>query len=189
MKKTEYLQKLKELNACQEAINWSAGFDDAQQAWDACENGAWMLWLVGKLCEDRKLLVLAACQCARLALKYIPENEKRPVTAIEIAEKWARNEEGVTLEHVRLAASASYAAYAASYAAANAARAARAANAAAYAASDAAAYAAYAASYAAANAARAARAANAAADEILKQCADIVRQYYPKNPVLVFEKG
>ena len=78
-----------------------------------------MLWLLGRLSgkpesESRKKLVLAACQCARLALPYVKKGEARPLKAIETAEAWARGEAGITLGDVRKAAAAAYAAYAAS---------------------------------------------------------------------------
>jgi hypothetical protein len=53
--------------------------------------------------EGRKKLVLAACGCARLTLPHVPKDETRPLTAIEIAEKWARGED-VDLKQVEAAA-------------------------------------------------------------------------------------
>ena len=141
----KHIIKLKKLEACQEAIDYANGFETLQDAWDACERGDWMLWLVGKLSgkpgsEKRKLLVLTTCKCARLSLKYVAKGEKRPLKAIEAVEGWARGEN--TLDEVMSAADAAAdAAYSAADAAAHAA--------------DAAAHAAYAADadYAAANAA------------------------------------
>ena len=216
-------KKLEQMNACKEAVEYAQKFTSLQKAWDVCGRGDWMLWLIGmkvKTVKQRKRLVLASCECARLSLKYI--SEKRPLKAIQTAEKWARGEGGVTLKDVLSAAYAAYAAAAAddaaayaayaAYAAADAADAAAdaadaaayaadaadaaayaayAADAAAYAADAAAyaayaaadaAYAAYAAAYAAYAAADAAYAADAAAiiNKVLKQCADIVREDYPK---------
>ena len=143
----EYIEKLEKLNACREAREDALKYKTSQELWDACKRGDWMLWLIDRLSgepesEKRKKLVLAACQCARLSLKYVKEGETRPLKAIETAESWARGE-SVTIEVVRTA-SAAYAAYSASTAASSAAYAAYAASAAA---------AAYAAAYAAASAA------------------------------------
>ena len=55
--------------------------------------------------------MLVACECARLALPYVPKGEKRPLKAIEVAEAWVRGE--VTIEEVRDVADAADAAYAA----------------------------------------------------------------------------
>jgi hypothetical protein len=189
---------LHDLDACDDALAWAEGYDSLDAAWAACERGDWMLWLAGRVAgppgdDTRRPLVLAACACARLALPYVPDGEERPLRAIEIAEAWARGDAGVTLEQVRYAAEAA-AAYAAEAAAAYAAYAA-AAYAAEAAADAAAAYAAEAAADAAADAATddAAAAAYAAAAVVavvgdrvatLRQCADLVREYYPTPPVL-----
>jgi len=195
-----WTRELVKLDACQEAVDWSQQFETFEEAWSRCERGDWMLWLMGKRAgepdsDSRRQLVLAACQCARLALPYVQKGEERPLKAIETAEKWARREDNITLKDVEAAAHAAYAAHAAARAAANAAYAAvyavSAADAAANAAANAGAnafYAAHAAARAAANAAyaavyavsAAANAANAAARlDVLKQCADILREYFP----------
>ena len=148
------LQKiLADLNACPEAAEW-VGDKDAGEAWTTCERGDWMLWLATEVNIDRKLIVLAACDCAEPALKYATSDAPR--IAIETARAWCRDE--ATIEQVKDAASA--AAYAAAYAAYSKAS----HNAAVHAA-----HAVYAA-YAAHAAARA---------ESLKHSADLVRQRIP----------
>jgi len=193
----KFTDTLRKIGACSAAVKWAEQYPTLQKAWDVCERGDWMLWLVGKLSgeirsEKRKQLVLTTCKCARLSLHYIHKDELRPLKAIETAEQWARGENGITIQQVSAAASAAYAAYAAAYAAyAAASAAASAAYAAysAYAAASAAADAAYAA-YSAASAASAADAADAAVSAVakaapiktLRKCAKIVRKYYPKAP-------
>ena len=189
MKMERWLKKLERLSACNDGISFARTYKTSGNAWKYCKRGDWMLWLIGKMsgesCSDkRKKLVLTACKCARLALKHVPEGEKRPLQTIETSEKWAKDE-GVTLAEVHDAADAAYAAadadaaaYAAAYAAAAAAYAAAAdADAAAYAAAAADAADAADAAYAAADAAYAA--ADAARKETLAKCADIVREFYP----------
>jgi hypothetical protein len=217
-----WIRRIERLGACEEALEWCEDYDSFQKAWQACERGDWMLWLMGKKTEGRgsekrKLLVLASCKCARLALPYVKAEETRPLKAIETAEAWAKDKDGTTLADVWAYAAAAadadaYAATAAAYAAAYAATAANAAAAfaAAYAAdaayyaaeaadanaydadaaaanaaanaADADAYAAYADAYAADADDYAADAAYADARKvILKQCADIVREYYPEG--------
>ena len=169
--------ELKSLGACKEAVDWVATQPDAATAWRTCQRGDWMLWLAGRLSGKpwsvkRRRLVLCACECARLALKYVRPGEDRPRLAIEAAEKWARHE-GPTLDEIR--AAAAYAADADAYAYA------------AYAAYSAyaAAYASYAYAAAAAYAADAAAASYAAARvKTLSACADIVRKHYPRAPRL-----
>ena len=149
------VKKLIKLGACREAVSWAEEQADDTSAWIACERGDWMLWLLGKLSgpawgERRKLLVLAACECARLALPYT--HGKQIETYIETVEAWTRGE--ATQTQVRNAYDAAAAATnAAAFAFAFAAGAA----------ADAAAAAAAAASFAFAAAASATAAANAAA--------------------------
>lgn len=136
-----WLVEIKKLGACSEAIRWGNQFEKLADAWAVCERGDWMLWLLGKLSgppsegsDARKKLVMVTCQCARLALKYIPKDEKRPLLAIETAEKWVHGEGDITLDDILKAV------YAAAYAD------------------------------------------DAASKSVLKECADIVRQYYePPN--------
>ena len=152
-------EKLKALNACEEAVAWAATQRTSTAAWKSCTRADWMLWLAGRVKNpDTVSLVRCAVAFARSVLHLVPEGEGRPRLAIEAAEEWVKHP-------------SSEAAYAAADAAADA------ANAAAYAAADAAAdAAAYVAAYVAAAAAFAADAAAAA------RAADIVRQFFPKCP-------
>jgi hypothetical protein len=165
-------------SACTNAVEW-IGDRDAETAWRDCPRGDWLLWAAARLDVDRRLLVRAACACARTALLHlVPEGEERSRIAIETAESWARGE--ATIEEVHAAAAAARAAARAAYVAARTARAAADARTA-RAAADASAYAADAAdasAYAAAAAARAASATYAAADARAVH-ADLVRQIIP----------
>ena len=151
---------LTRLGACHEAREWAAG-KTLKQAWNECHRGDWLLWLAGRLDIDRKVLVRAACACARLALPHVPAGETRPLEALETTEAWTRGE--ATIEEVRAAAEAARAARAAR-AAADAATAAWAAEAAA---------AAWAAAWGAAAEAAEKR------ESALAECADLVRRHIP----------
>ena len=108
-----WTDKLVALGACPDAVEWARAYPSLTAAWKVCERADWMLWLAGKLCRTvpaRKRLVLAACACARTALKYVPEGEKRPLMAVRTAEQWARGTGGVTVEDVRAAGDAAWAA-------------------------------------------------------------------------------
>ena len=199
------------MNVCSAAVIFAKSQTSRQSAWDACERGDWMLFLLGKLSGRRggkkhKKLVLAVCGCAELAIKYSDKNRKVCLATIRIAQRWVNGK--ATIQQVRVAADAAYiVAYdssdVAAHAAADAAYAVAhdsddvAAHAAVHSAVDAS-HAALAAARAAADAAHntarsahdaalaadAARAADAAAKYInmLKSCSDIVRKYYPKAP-------
>ena len=48
------------------------------------------------------LVVMAACKCARLALKHVQKGEDRPLKAIQTAEAWCKGK--ATIEQVRAVA-------------------------------------------------------------------------------------
>ena len=169
---------LERVGACRAALTWARTQPTAPAAWRRCQRADWMLWIAGRFCdskERRKEIALAACACARTALRYVPKGEKRPVECILTTERWARGR--ATLEEVRGAREAAFAVDAATSAAAKAAAAAVYASAAAFAVD--AAYTAYTV-YAAADAR--AYAASAAADDgrrakTLASMAKIVRAH------------
>lgn len=184
---------LRRKRACNAAVTWVSRQVSGEAAWANCVHGDWMLWLVGTCAagqesDARRKLTLAACECARLALKYVAAGELRPLRAIETAEQWARGEAGVTIDDVRDAAdTAARASARAAYATTDASTAAAAAAAAAADTTDdsaAAAAAAVAAAYAAGFAARYPAVAQQA---VLAECANIVRKHYPDLSFLAAE--
>ena len=118
----DWTKPFKAMGACMDAIDWCQLYDSLEDAWQVCKRGDWMLWLLEKVAgkpesKSRKLLVLTVCQCARLALPYVIEGDKRPLRVIETVEAWARGENGVTLDDMRHAyAYAAHAAVVAAYA-------------------------------------------------------------------------
>ena len=173
---TEFQTYLASVGACPDAKVWAAQ-RSAREAWAECERADWLLWWAATAEIDRKLLVRAACACARLALRFVPAVEVRPLRAIETAEAWCDGH--ATIAEVNAARAAARAAEDAAGAAGAAGAAAWAAGAAAWAAW--AAGAAWAA-WAARAAAWAAEAAGADRAATLRQCADIVRTAYPQYP-------
>jgi hypothetical protein len=154
-------QNLIKLKACSDAIEW-VGDMSLKEAWNKCERGDWMLWLAFIMKDklgwsDIKQITLAKVKCARL-VQHLMKDE-RSLKALDIAEKWAKNE--ATDKELKAAAAAAAAADVAAAAAA-----------AVYAADVTAA--AYAADVTAT--ATAADAAYAARKDTLKQCADICRE-------------
>lgn len=47
--KTDIVEKLKALHACDEAVEWISYRRSPETAWKNCNRGDWMLWLLGKL--------------------------------------------------------------------------------------------------------------------------------------------
>ena len=170
---------LTKLRACSAAVEWARGQKSRQVAWEACERGDWMLWLLGTCAgpdgsRKRKPLAMCAVDVAKLALPYAGKNRAVCLRVYRAVKAW--HEGQASIEDVRFAADAAYAASAAASAAADAsadaADAAYAASAAASAAADASAAAT--ATYAAASA--------ASRSNTLAKAADIVRKHYPKCP-------
>ncbi|HEY0701166.1 MAG TPA: hypothetical protein VGD60_00215 [Candidatus Acidoferrales bacterium] len=144
MNAQDFLQLLRRLGACSEAVTWAKG-KSLGEVWSTCERADWMLWLCGRMVgtdgwPTRQEVVLAACSCAETVLHHFEKKypqDDRPRKAIEAARAWTSG--NLDTESLYKARRAAYAA--------------------AYAAADAAAYAAYAAAaYAAAAYAAAARA-------------------------------
>lgn len=154
---------LKELNACDEAIEW-VGVKTWEEAYNTCERGDWLLWLFQKTNpDDLQRLTLVKGHCAN-TVRHLMTDE-RSIKAVDVA--IAFGEGKATKEELYIAASA----------AANAASAA-----AVYAAANAAYYAANAAYGAAAYSAAYYSAASYVADakkENQKLTADICRKYLP----------
>lgn len=174
---TQLLPFLNRLNACSEALEWAEEYKSKpESAWRECQRGDWMLWLICQFAgqpesDERKRLVLCACECARLAPPIGREDwEQARLDCLSVTERWAKGEEGITIQQVRKARADAAAVYAAANAAYVDYVAADVANAAAYVA------------YAAANAA-AHVAADAARKETLAQAAAIVRRHYPWDEI------
>lgn len=188
---TTFREKLIELNACEEGIEWLGDRTEEQLLID-CHRGDWLLWYFFKMRNqtgypDIKQITKAKVECAML-VTHLMQDERSKI-ALNVAWAWANNE--ATDDDLSIAsADAADAASAASIA---------------YSANAYAAYSAYSA-YAASNAASSASvayasvayASNAASDaasdayayayaavrsSILKQCADICRKYLtlPEN--------
>ena len=178
----KFSDRLKEMSACGDAVKW-VGKRGPKKAYTECNRPDWLLWYATKRGVDKKLLVLAACDCAETALQFVPDDEDRPRKAIETARAWCKGR--ATISECRDAAyaaayadDAAAAAYAAAYAT-YATYAAAAADAAAAYAADAAAYVAYADDAAATYAADAADAADASRGKANKHMADLVRARIP----------
>jgi hypothetical protein len=178
---------LESMGACDPALTWLRELDpemSVQQAWEQCERGDWMLWLLGLLSgppesDARRKLALCACAIARTALVHVPEGELRPLWRIETTERWARGEAAVDDEANAAWAAVAEAAYDSSYAACYAADAASCAASTSDAidATAAASDAFYASTYAS-------YASTTARAKALSIHADIVRQHYPQPPEL-----
>ena len=90
-RRADMLARLNDLGACADAVEWAATTKGTPaQLWARCRRADWMLWIAARASVDRRLVVLAACDCARTALPHVPPGEDRPLRAIETAERWAK---------------------------------------------------------------------------------------------------
>ena len=169
-------ERIKHLRPCEEAVAWAADFTSNTNAWQECERGDWMLWLLGHVSgrpysSKRRQLVRCACECAALSFKY--SKDTRVTKCLEILKLWFDG--NVTQQELAMAAAGADEAYrAAAEASWTAGAAAEAARAAAGSAGTAMA--------AAGAAAGDAGAAMADQKKCLHECANIVRKHYPKPP-------
>jgi hypothetical protein len=93
---------LRKLGAPEDALKWASSHDNPLEAWTACPRGDWLLCLAVKLGVEHRVVVQAACICARLALPFT--RDERPVSAILLTERWVLGHDDVTVEDVKDAA-------------------------------------------------------------------------------------
>ena len=96
MKQGHWSDKLAELDACEEAIEWCTTQPDLATAWATCERSDWLFWLLRKCGprtdEAKRQYQQIAIEIARSVLHLVPAGEERPRLAIEAAEKYLRGE-------------------------------------------------------------------------------------------------
>lgn len=122
MNNQDLLAKLKELDACQEAIDFCQG-KDFKTAWTKCVRADWILWFICRMeIGTRRDRTHVICDCAATALKYVPRGEDRPRLAIEAARKYANKPTPENLNKLNVAAWAAEATAGASWETGTAAR-------------------------------------------------------------------
>ena len=95
VKERSFIGRLKLLDACPEAVEWAAQYPTLQAAWDACERGDWMLWLLGKSCgsfgsKSHRRFVRVTCLVVRqVSDKWV---DPRSENAVATAERYAVGE-------------------------------------------------------------------------------------------------
>jgi hypothetical protein len=79
--------------ASHDVVEWARPYGaDMQRLWAECPRGDWLIALALRLGAEHRLLVRAACGCARLALSHLPDSEQRPAAAVRAAEAWSAGE-------------------------------------------------------------------------------------------------
>ena len=105
------VQKILSLGPCDDAAQWIMDHadEDSYSLWRKCTRGDWLLWTTARVGVDRKLTVLAACDCAETALRFLPSTEKRPAWVIATARAWCRSEAAPDLVRIAPNAACAYA--------------------------------------------------------------------------------
>ena len=83
------------------SLAW-AGERTAIDAWEWCDDGRWLIGAAVDVGVPRVPAVLAACDCARMALRAAPSAESEPERAVAAAERWAAG--AADMDEVRRAA-------------------------------------------------------------------------------------
>ena len=80
----ELVTYLEDINACEDAQAWADSQESYEKAWEICERGDWMLWIVRNQNVDLKKRIKAKTECAKL-VKYLMKDE-RSLKALYVAE-------------------------------------------------------------------------------------------------------
>jgi hypothetical protein len=104
------ISKLKEMDACAQALAYLEKQSSYQEAWENCTRGDWMLWLLGKVLDEGnevefRRLTLAKARCSKLVIDLICDDYSKK--AVEVAEKFGLGE--ATREELDSAAADAYA--------------------------------------------------------------------------------
>jgi hypothetical protein len=113
MAEKPFIKRLMQLAACPEAIQWARQFDTLQAAWDVCQRGDWMLWLLGRTCGEwgspaHRRVVGLSCKVARLS-----KPGRKSLTILRLVEAFAAGQPISRTELKAAAESARAAAYSA----------------------------------------------------------------------------
>jgi len=115
------VNELEAASPCADGLAFARKFSTLAEAWEKCERGDWMLWVLRKTGGlDKRTSVAVAVACAeRVLARYEHQHpgDNRPRAAIEAARNWLEN----PCEATRAYAAAAYAAAAAADAASSAA--------------------------------------------------------------------
>src|SRR3972149_4940721 len=86
--KAHWTDELVKMDACAEAVEGARTQPSLARAWRVCPRGDWMLWLPGERRRGGRRAGVA-CQCARPAVRYVPDGDARPLGCIELMEQGA----------------------------------------------------------------------------------------------------
>ena len=103
MNPTETMQRLIELRACEEAKEWAKD-KTAQECWEQCHRGDWLLWWATKEGVALRELTLAKGRCAETVIHLM--KDQRSKDAVQAAINYGNGL--ITDDQLRAAAVAAY---------------------------------------------------------------------------------
>lgn len=73
-------------HVCNDALNWlyQHRYDDLNTLYNMCDRGDWIMWVLDNILRvDRKILILATCDCIDLVVGYIPQSYKQVLGIVQ----------------------------------------------------------------------------------------------------------
>ena len=100
MTPTNYIDRLRAIGACSDAISWCCEYHptDLRAAWEKCPDGRWMIWLLVRIGRRRGVGVLVEvvlALSAHLTVDEVTVDVLNPLAA------WAAGDESVDVVAVR----------------------------------------------------------------------------------------
>lgn len=90
---TKYFSLFLALREEFEAAEWAAAYGtDVAAMWRESPRGDWSIQLALFVGIDKRIIVLATCDCVEHALPYVPQIGTLPTFCIKVTRKWARGE-------------------------------------------------------------------------------------------------
>jgi len=109
-----WTDELRAMGACPAAVKWARGYPSLQAAWDACERGDWMMWMIGHTPGLDLRRVGWLCYALASQSQYlVPPEERRPADCLALVARWCHGDTTITEDDLRRAAEAVWAARAA----------------------------------------------------------------------------
>ena len=97
----DFIADLYALGVCDETCAWAAEHATLQDAWEACNLGGRMAWLLGRLSgyvdtPARKKLALVLCECFDMCPPLTDADlEVERLRGIDVIRLWARDKQGI----------------------------------------------------------------------------------------------
>ena len=79
-----HIDAFKQQEYCDEVVDFLGDCDTWREFYERCPRGDWLIIGASWLRINETLLAHAGCDCAELALRFVPDGEERPRHAIDV---------------------------------------------------------------------------------------------------------